>query len=202
MMLSSVAPDIPQLGAVVQVERGDRPRSFRGFHPLDDQLTRGVRQRCEDAAAVEPLADIRGLRETPGRVWAHVPSPGALVEVGAVPQPFGGLRWWWRCPSCDRRRATLYVLEAGWSLLWAQAANRPTHQRRWTCRTCLVLVYAVQQCDGVGRAQYHLEKLASRLGVTLLSGCPELPSKPPRMHWGTYNRIANEFTAVEAAMSD
>jgi len=33
------------------------------------------------------------------------------VMLDATPLPRrGGLRWWWRCPVCGRRRAHLYLL--------------------------------------------------------------------------------------------
>jgi hypothetical protein len=41
---------------------------------------------------------------------------------------FGGFRWWWVCPDCGRRRASLY--RAG---------------RRFGCRACLDLAYRSQQ---------------------------------------------------------
>ena len=48
------APDVPELGAVVQIERSHRAGGLGGLHALDDQLTGGGRQCREDAAAVEP----------------------------------------------------------------------------------------------------------------------------------------------------
>ena len=48
------APDVPQLGAVVQIERSDRAGRLGGLHPFDDHLAGGFRQRGKDAAAVEP----------------------------------------------------------------------------------------------------------------------------------------------------
>ena len=45
------ARDVPELGAVVQVERGDRARGLGGLHAFDDHFGGGRRERREDAAA-------------------------------------------------------------------------------------------------------------------------------------------------------
>src|SRR5205807_558218 len=44
----------PQLGAVVQIEAGDRAGGLGGLHAFEDQLRGRVRQGGEDAAGVEP----------------------------------------------------------------------------------------------------------------------------------------------------
>ena len=48
---SSPPDDLPELRAVVQVERGDRAGGLRRLHPLDDQLGGRLGERREDAAA-------------------------------------------------------------------------------------------------------------------------------------------------------
>ena len=53
------AGDVPELVAIVQVERDDRAGRFGRLHPFDNQLGRGLRERREDAAAVEPAHAAR-----------------------------------------------------------------------------------------------------------------------------------------------
>ena len=48
------APDVPELGAIVQVKGDHRARRLRRFHPFDDHVAGGFRQCRENAAAVEP----------------------------------------------------------------------------------------------------------------------------------------------------
>ena len=48
------AGDVPELGAVIQVEGGDGTGGLGGLHGFDDDFRRRGRQRGEDAAAVEP----------------------------------------------------------------------------------------------------------------------------------------------------
>jgi len=54
------------------------------------------------------------------------------VPVEPVRQPFGGRRWYFRCPRCDRRRACLYVLRMAF---------------RFRCRMCYGLAYHAQRLD-------------------------------------------------------
>jgi hypothetical protein len=78
-----------------------------------------------------------GAREAAAAVGAD--PRGGQTEVDPAGSPrsfpleaaacrFGGVRWWWRCPDCGRRRASLY--RAG---------------GRWGCRACLDLAYRSQQ---------------------------------------------------------
>ena len=68
----------PELGAVVQVERGDGAGGLGRLHPLDDQRGGRLRERREDAARVEP---------------AHAPAEDACpVEVARLEQGAGLVR--------------------------------------------------------------------------------------------------------------
>lgn len=46
------------------------------------------------------------------------------LELATTPQPRGGYRWWFCCPTCRRRAATLFI-----------------NQRLWCCRLCAGLTY-------------------------------------------------------------
>jgi hypothetical protein len=53
------------------------------------------------------------LRELQQRIYLH-----------STPLHFGGVRWWFFCPGCSRRRADLYLI-----------------QGKFHCRVCLDLAY-------------------------------------------------------------
>jgi hypothetical protein len=74
---------------------------------------------------VYALDRIRG--RDPARP-AHVKfqETGEAVDLAAVPQPFGGLRWYFVCP-CGRRCEFLYL-----------------HEGSFRCRTCHHLAYPSQ----------------------------------------------------------
>jgi hypothetical protein len=94
--------------------------------------------------------------------------------------PFGGQRPWWVCPGCGRRCAVLYG------------------GVRFRCRRCHNLAYASTREEPYERALRRAQAIRQRLG-----GSPNLlapfPAKPPRMHWRTYWRLAEEAMACEAA---
>ena len=126
-----------------------------------------------------------------GRGWRRLAlamDPGDVGTAGAdlepAPQPLGGVRWWLRCPRCRARRAVLYVTP------WTGAHYR--------CRVCLGLAYPVQRLDPVRRAEHRMRKVVARLGVERPETLPDLPPKPPGMHWRTYERHAAVYDAANA----
>jgi hypothetical protein len=128
---------------------------------------------------ITELAPKLGTPETPG--GRAVFTPGAALEVEAALTNTGRLRWWWKCPACDRRRAALYLAPNG--------ALR--------CRVCLPLAYWVQRCAPADRLANRMQKIARRLGDAHPANVPRLPDKPLGMHWATYERHATAFRAAE-----
>lgn len=104
-----------------------------------------------------------------------------VLTLEAVPQPFGGVRWWFRCPSCRRRRAALYLVPV---------------VHRFRCRQCTGLAYYSQRCDYLQRLQLAMQRIARRLGDESPETLPDLPNKPTGMHWRTYHRLADDFGAL------
>lgn len=92
---------------------------------------------------------------------------------------FGGLHYWWRCPSCGRRCAHIYG------------------GRLFLCRLCRNLTYASCQTAGdpLERARRKLQAIFDKLGAgrRIPIGDTSLPDKPPYMHWDTYGRLINEY---------
>jgi len=92
---------------------------------------------------------------------------------------FGGLRWWFVCPRSNRRCRQLY-LPLGGRHFWSRRAYR--------------LGYASQREDAYDRALRRARKLCLRLGGDPADG--ELPARPKRMRWRTYDRIIAKLDAA------
>ena len=98
----------PELGAVVEVERGDGSGGLGRLHALDDDLGGGLRKRREDATRVEPLdpaaknlrpIEVARLELRGGLVGAVVEdhrSADAVAAVGVNRGDVGNPR----TPSC------------------------------------------------------------------------------------------------------
>jgi len=96
------------------------------------------------------------------------------VAVEAVRQPFGGHRWYFRCPLCARRRAWLYLLRTVF---------------RFRCRACYGLAYHVQRLDRLSRQQRAFRRIVRRLGADPeTDGWHRLPRRPKGMRRKTYAR--------------
>ena len=90
---SCAAGDVPELGAVVEVEGDDGAGGFGGLHALDDDFGGGRRERGEDAAAVEPAhaagedalpVEVAGLELGAGFVAAVVEHDRGAHALAAV----------------------------------------------------------------------------------------------------------------------
>ena len=99
------------------------------------------------------------------------------VGLEATLQPFGGVRWWFRCPWTDRRAQRLFL---------------PLGGRQFGSRHAYRLGYASQREDRKGRAQLQAEKVYAALGGSghWMDGAPD---KPKWMRWATYNRKATKL---------
>ena len=79
---------------------------------------------------------------------------------------FGGKRPWFKCPTCSRRTALLYV-----------------DQRGFACRVCQSLAYASQSEDAIDRSWRKQGKLEATIG--------QRRARPKGMHNSTYmDRLA------------
>jgi len=98
-------------------------------------------------------------------------------EYGVVlefePCHLGGARPWFRCPvpECDRRCAVLYLRGSSYA-----------------CRKCQQLRYPSQREDAFKRACRRRDRILMRLGCET-GPVPARASKPPRMHWRTFERL-------------
>lgn len=93
------------------------------------------------------------------------------VELTRTPCHYGGARVWFRCPSCNRLAAKLYL-----------------RRDRFLCRLCHGLRYASQLAASADRPRIAAQRIRRKLGASANLVLP-FPHKPERMHWRTYYRI-------------
>jgi hypothetical protein len=113
----------------------------------------------------------------------HSDTCGQTVELVGQPMRFGGVRWWFLCPNCSRRRTALYLPTAAGA-------------RRWGCRQCYGLTYLTQRLDPIARLEVRMRRVASRLRSLWAASLDQQtndsldfqPSKPKWMRWTTYER--------------
>jgi hypothetical protein len=96
-----------------------------------------------------------------------------LIPTVWTPTRFGGRRQWFLCPKCARRCRILY----GGS--------------RFRCRRCYRISYRSQAEMRADRATRAMFKIVRRLDPE--QDVNDLPAKPPRMHWRTYNRLVDRY---------
>jgi len=104
----------------------------------------------------------------------------------AIPY-FGGRRWWFRCPGCDRRARKLY---------------RSTGRILFGCRVCLSLGYESQQGDRKHRLMLKVSRLKHRLGARGYDAAPvaPIPPKPKGMSWQRYEQIVDKLRTTETKL--
>jgi hypothetical protein len=101
-----------------------------------------------------------------------------LVRWEVTTPRYGGWRYWWLCPKCGRRCATLYG------------------GRLFLCRVCHGLTYETAQTgDRLATIDTCLLAIRRRLGAYTGPGWSfgPLPEKPKRMHKTTYTRLWREY---------
>jgi hypothetical protein len=117
------------------------------------------------------------------------------IWLQRFPQPFGGYRWFFICPSSNRRCMVLY-----------QPPGAKRFRSRWgfRCR----LQYRSQQLAPIHRYQHGATRAAKRV---LEKGPREwreeyedwdFPPKPKWMRWKTYYRMDEKAQAYEKAADD
>lgn len=100
------------------------------------------------------------------------------LYIQRTPCHFGGQRPWFSCP-CQRRVNALYQ-----------------YRGRWICRKCTGAVYQSKSRNPVERGTLKIQKLQRKLDPSGGYEIYQLPDKPPRMHWRTFDRIADQIEAT------
>src|SRR5262249_48533164 len=126
--------------------------------------------RCE-ALAGDPWNSWLWLRYVISDYWSGEKHEiDDRIYLAASRPRHGGFRWWFVCPSENRRVRKLYLPPGG---------------RRFRSRQAYGLAYASQRETNYGRAIRRARKLRLRLGGDLAHN--SYPEKPSRMRWATYN---------------
>lgn len=127
----------------------------------------------DDPAAHAPSRVMVELRTRPGL-------PALEVEVTTTAPHLGGVRWWFVCPDCSARCASLFYVPGG----------------ALVCRRCSGVTYASQRLSAARRLARTARRIRDRLG-----GPPRLfepvPLRPPRMHRQSYAVLVAELERVE-----
>jgi hypothetical protein len=103
-----------------------------------------------------------------------------LVDLDRTPCTYGGTRPWFLCPKCGRRVGVLF---AG---------------RRFWCRHCHGIAYAVENEDKISRLLRRANKLRERVGAKAGTAYP-VTFKPKGMHQKTFDRIRWEIQELETS---
>ena len=101
-----------------------------------------------------------------------------LVDLDRTPCNYGGTRTWFRCPRCDRRVAVLFG------------------GKRFWCRHCHGIAYAVENEDAMSRLLRRSNKLRERIKVKAGTAYP-VTFKPKHMHQRTFDRIRWQIQEIE-----
>ena len=101
-----------------------------------------------------------------------------LVDLDRTACNYGGTRTWFRCPRCGRRVAVLFG------------------GKRFWCRHCHCVAYAVENEDKISRLLRRSNKLRERVQAKAGTAYPVV-FKPKGMHQKTFDRIRWEIQELE-----
>jgi len=100
-----------------------------------------------------------------------IESSDQIVRLEKTPCNYGGNRWWFRCPCCDKRVALLYARD-----------------RQYLCRNCHDLPYTTQRIKKMERLMIKIFKIRDQLKASPDFSKPAL-LKPRGMHFTTFYRL-------------
>lgn len=106
------------------------------------------------------------------------------VTLDTTRPPFGGVRWWFICPSTGQRVAKLYLPNGG-TIFAGRCAYR--------------LAYQSQRSTRVDRSHARQRRIFAKLGEEYHRFEQLPPCKPKWMRWRTYAQLRAELEAAEAA---
>lgn len=113
-------------------------------------------------------------------------------QLERFPQPYGGHRWHFICPQTARRAQCLYL---------PPGATRFRSRHGFRCR----LQYRSQCEDKISRLSSQMHKVSDKMKESgprewqeRVKVC-DFPSKPPGMHWRTYERWFDRWEAYDKA---
>lgn len=100
------------------------------------------------------------------------------VAVSSTACNYGGYRYWWHCPKCERRVGILYC------------------EGFYTCRHCIGANYATQLTQPIDKLFKNVADLRNRLGwqAGIAHG---QGNRPKGMHQATFNRLTHEHQQLQ-----
>lgn len=145
---------------------------------------------------VPTMRRLEALGAGAGFAWSGVVLEGLLPRVDAVPAPFGGVRYWLRCPACDIRRRELYAMPPRGKLVPGSS-----WECRWRCRVCLRLAYRSQRLAPLERLQDQRTRLANRIAGQRVEW-DGWPTRPKGRHRTRHIRELARLNALDHALND
>lgn len=100
------------------------------------------------------------------------------VYLTSTPCNFGGIRWWWLCPSTGQKVSKLYLPSGGTIF-----AARSAHQ----------LAYSSQREAGIDRTHARQARLFEKLRASDDRYNGYVPARPKGMHKRTYDRLTAQL---------
>lgn len=139
-----------------------------------------------EVRATDDAGEVRIVSLTRYDTWGEprTVETRQAIRLETTPGTFGGLRWWFVCPSSGR-----YVLKL----------HCPLGTSRFASRKAYRLGYACQRESTRDRAFSRARKARRRLGGTDNLTLP-IPDKPKWMRWPTYWRLVDQTAATEGAV--
>lgn len=110
-----------------------------------------------------------------GEEWEDIRDP---IPLDLTKPNFGGVRYWFICPGCQRRRKVLYG------------------SRLYRCRECQKMTYSSQYDPFPQHPWKRAHEARERLGGQAGFSHP-FPPKPKGMHWKTYYRLREDDWRAE-----
>ena len=100
------------------------------------------------------------------------------VQLTMTRPTYGGVRWWFVCPSSGRRAFRLFLPRGG---------------RYFLSRPAYGLGYGVQRIDALARHQRRCAKVLAKLGKQASTFPAYAPIRPKGMRQRTYERLCAEL---------
>lgn len=103
--------------------------------------------------------------------FLHIDSHNQVVSLETTACNYGGKRYWFSCPHCNKRVAVLYELHD-----------------QYRCRKCHDLPYTSQRVQIPERLRIKARKIRDHLDASYNLFSPVM-FKPKGMHWNTFDRL-------------
>ena len=146
-----------------------RPHNWFGWQWLNNEGEQVASVRCTVNREADRLTVTYRWKNSYETKWLPVDKHVWLTSTACN---YGGVRWLFSCPCCQRRAAVLYIM--GGTL---------------RCARCGRVSYASQRGDAMDRAWIKQRKIEAKL--------TDGWQKPKRMRWKTFKRLQERISECE-----